>query len=212
MSWMRQEIGEQPASGGAGTRRGGREGRRAGCGGARSGVEHAVSCRARHLGPRGHRGEVPVRDRARAAGCPGRSFVFTLYDAPVRLDRRAGARDLAVRRGGGCDRGDAPGSRARRADGLHHQPRSTRAWPRPASFPLLCHAGEERSLPATKTYTTSLALLYRLAVAMGARPELATALAAAPDAMQAALTWRSRWRTAWSGIATWRSASCWPAA
>jgi glucosamine--fructose-6-phosphate aminotransferase (isomerizing) len=54
-------------------------------------------------------------------------------------------------------------------------------------YPLLCHAGQERSLPATKTYTTSLALLYRLAVAMGARRELRAALEEAPNALQAML-------------------------
>lgn len=35
-----------------------------------------------------------------------------------------------------------------------------------AEFPLDCHAGPERSLPATKTYTASLALVYTLAACL----------------------------------------------
>jgi glucosamine--fructose-6-phosphate aminotransferase (isomerizing) len=49
-----------------------------------------------------------------------------------------------------------------------------------AEFPLYCHAGLERSLPATKTYTTSLALVYALVAGLAGRPGLLTELYALP--------------------------------
>jgi glucosamine--fructose-6-phosphate aminotransferase (isomerizing) len=52
---------------------------------------------------------------------------------------------------------------------------------------LLCHAGDERAVAATKTYTTSLALVALLAGTWAANDELLLALATAPDQIRAAL-------------------------
>lgn len=48
-------------------------------------------------------------------------------------------------------------------------------------FPLFCRAGPERSLPATKTYTASLAVAYTLVTAIAGREDLATELTRTPD-------------------------------
>src|SRR5436309_10798989 len=118
--------------------------------------------------------------------CLAAPSVFTLYDAPVRLHRSL---VLGISQSGEAADAIEVMRRARERGVLtacitnHAGSRMAQA----AEYPLLCHAGEEHSLPATKTYTTSLALLYRLAVAMGARAELGEALAAAPAAMEATL-------------------------
>lgn len=118
--------------------------------------------------------------------CLAAPSVFTLYDAPVRLDR---ALVLGISQSGEAADATEVLRRARERGVLTacitNHPDSRMA--QTAEFPLLCRAGEERSLPATKTYTTSLALLYRLAAAMGARPALRAALEAAPGALRSAL-------------------------
>jgi glucosamine--fructose-6-phosphate aminotransferase (isomerizing) len=118
--------------------------------------------------------------------CLAAPSVFTLYDAPVRLDR---ALVLGISQSGEAADANEVLRRARDRGVLtacitNHD---TSTMARTAEYPLLCHAGEERSLPATKTYTASLALLYRLAVAMGARHELGDALRQAPTALQVTL-------------------------
>src|SRR5207253_938906 len=103
--------------------------------------------------------------------CLAAPSIFTLYDAPIRFDR---ALVLGISQSSVAADANEVLLRAREQGVLTacitNHAGSTMA--KMAEFPLLCHAGEERSLPATKTYTTSLALLYRLAVAMGAREEL----------------------------------------
>jgi glucosamine--fructose-6-phosphate aminotransferase (isomerizing) len=186
MSWMRQEIGEQP---GAVARVLEAEGAQA----------DALAAAARERGvellflaARGTSDHAAILAKylfeieLGLPVCLAAPSVFTLYDAPVRLDRSL---VLGISQSGEAADAIEVMRRARERGVLtacitnHAGSQMAQA----AEFPLLCHAGEERSLPATKTYTTSLALLYRLAVAMGARPELGTALAAAPAAMEAAL-------------------------
>lgn len=57
-----------------------------------------------------------------------------------------------------------------------------------SDFTLLCHAGEERAVAATKTYTTALALVALVAGQWSNRLDLLNGLRAAPDAMRVALT------------------------
>jgi len=54
-------------------------------------------------------------------------------------------------------------------------------------YPLLLHAGEEKALPATKTYTASLAALAMLAAHLAGDKRLLEALAALPEALHAVL-------------------------
>jgi glucosamine--fructose-6-phosphate aminotransferase (isomerizing) len=56
-----------------------------------------------------------------------------------------------------------------------------------AEHVLLAHAGEERSIAATKTYTTQLALLLLLGAALSGDPARRESLAALPEAAQRAL-------------------------
>jgi glucosamine--fructose-6-phosphate aminotransferase (isomerizing) len=112
--------------------------------------------------------------------------VFTLYGARVRLDRalvlgisQSGKAADAIQvlkeaRDGGCLTGC-----------ITNDPESLMA--EAAEHPLSCHAGEERSLPATKTYTTSLALVHALAACLAAREDLLEDLRRAPDLLRQAL-------------------------
>jgi glucosamine--fructose-6-phosphate aminotransferase (isomerizing) len=50
-----------------------------------------------------------------------------------------------------------------------------------SDFTILCHAGPERSVAATKTYTSTLAALYLLNAVLAGREELVGSLAAAAD-------------------------------
>jgi glutamine---fructose-6-phosphate transaminase (isomerizing) len=187
MPWMRQEIGEQPA---AVTRVLAAEGEKA----------EALAAAARERGV--ELLFVAARGTSDHAGilakylfeielglpvCLAAPSVFTLYEAPVRLGR---ALVLGISQSGEAADVSEIVQRARDRGVLTacitNHPGSRLAGA--AEYPLLCHAGEEQSLPATKTYTTSLALLYRLAAAMGARTELSAALEAAPAAMEAALS------------------------
>jgi glucosamine--fructose-6-phosphate aminotransferase (isomerizing) len=186
MSWMRQEIGEQPE---AVRRVLAAEGARAdalAAAGRERGVELLF------LAARGTSDHAAILAKylfeieLGLPVCLAAPSVFTLYDAPVRLDR---ALVLGISQSGEAADVSEVLQRARERGVLtacitnHAGSRLARA----AEYPLLCHAGKEQSLPATKTYTTSLALLYRLAIAMGARSELAAALDAAPAAMESAL-------------------------
>jgi len=58
---------------------------------------------------------------------------------------------------------------------------------RTAEHLLLCHAGEERSIAATKTYTTQLVALALLAVALAGDEKRLTDLKALPQAMEQTL-------------------------
>lgn len=56
-----------------------------------------------------------------------------------------------------------------------------------AEHPLYCHAGPERSLPATKTYTTSLTLAAALVAHLADRQDLLDDLRKLPDLLQQVL-------------------------
>jgi len=56
---------------------------------------------------------------------------------------------------------------------------------RAAEVTLLCHAGEEKSIAATKTYTAMLGVLCLLASVIAERPEMLGELKSAADAMRA---------------------------
>ena len=187
MPWMRQEIGEQPAA----VRRAlAAEGDKA----------EALAAAARERGvellfvaARGTSDHAAILAKylfeieLGLPVCLAAPSVFTLYEAPMRLDR---ALVLGISQSGEAADVSEIVQRARDRGVLTacitNHPGSRLAGA--AEYPLLCHAGEEQSLPATKTYTTSLALLYRLAAATGARAGLRAALEAAPAAMEAALS------------------------
>lgn len=61
-----------------------------------------------------------------------------------------------------------------------------------AEHPLYCHAGPEQSLPATKTYTTSLATVYALVAYLADRPELLEDLRRTPEWVQQVLDQEER--------------------
>jgi glucosamine--fructose-6-phosphate aminotransferase (isomerizing) len=186
MSWMRQEIGEQPVA----------VARAVAAEGSRTDAL-AASARERgiemlYIAARGTSDHAAILARylfeieLGLPVCLAAPSIFTLYDAPIRFNR---ALVLGISQSGEAADANEVLRRAR-AQGvltacITNHAGSTMA--KMAEFPLLCHAGEERSLPATKTYTTSLALLYRLAVAMGAREELRAGLASAPAALEAVL-------------------------
>ena len=54
-------------------------------------------------------------------------------------------------------------------------------------YPIILHAGEEKALPATKTYTAQLAALALLSAHLAGARSLLNGLAALPDAMQTVL-------------------------
>ena len=84
---------------------------------------------------------------------------------------------------------------ARRAGALTiaitNEPRSPLAAA--ASWQLLCHAGRELAVPATKTYVAELAVLASLVAAMRRTDELRDGLAALPDALRATIDLTHRW-------------------
>jgi glucosamine--fructose-6-phosphate aminotransferase (isomerizing) len=112
--------------------------------------------------------------------------VFTLYDAEVRLDH---ALVLGISQSGRAADAIEVLRRAREAGQLTgsitNDPDSPMAAA--AEHSLCCRAGVERSLPATKTYTTSLALVYALAALLAGREELLDDLRRAPDLVRQAL-------------------------
>jgi glutamine---fructose-6-phosphate transaminase (isomerizing) len=113
--------------------------------------------------------------------------VFTLYQADVRLDH---ALVLGISQSGRA--ADAIEVLKReRADGqltaCITNDRDS-AMSHAAEHPLYCHAGLEESLPATKTYTTSLALVYALVTGLAGRPELLDDLRRIPESLELALS------------------------
>lgn len=112
--------------------------------------------------------------------------VFTLYGAVVRLDR---ALVLGISQSGKAADAIEVLESARSSGELTgcitNDPSSPMAAA--AEHPLYCHAGLERSLPATKTYTTSLALVCALVSLLAGRPDLLDDLRRIPDLMGKAL-------------------------
>lgn len=70
------------------------------------------------------------------------------------------------------------------------------AMAREAEHLLLCRAGKETALAATKTYTSELALLGMLAAALSEREDLNSALAGVPAAMEGCLAGEDRIKSA----------------
>src|SRR5580692_2168048 len=93
--------------------------------------------------------------------------IFTLYDAPFRFD---GALVVAISQSGESTDTNVVLERARehgaRTIGITTE--GTSALSKIAEHLFLVHAGRERSIAATKTYTGQLLLLYLLAYALGA--------------------------------------------
>jgi len=116
--------------------------------------------------------------------------LFTLYRRPPRLGR---VLTLAISQSGEAEDAIEVLRQAREQQGLTacivNHAHSTMA--RVAEHVLLCHAGEERSVPATKTYTASLALAYLLAAEMAARDDLREQLARVPESVEAVLAGES---------------------
>ncbi len=61
---------------------------------------------------------------------------------------------------------------------------------------LYCNAGPERSVPATKTYTSQLALLHLLACSLGGKTEVVSLLAKVPGLMRKILSQKEVFRAA----------------
>jgi glutamine---fructose-6-phosphate transaminase (isomerizing) len=112
--------------------------------------------------------------------------VFTLYGARVRLDN---ALVLGISQSGKAADAIEVLKRAREEGCLTGSITNDRESPMAAmaEHPLYCHAELEKSLPATKTYTTSLALVYALVAHLGARHDLLEELKRAPELVSHAL-------------------------
>jgi glucosamine--fructose-6-phosphate aminotransferase (isomerizing) len=106
--------------------------------------------------------------------------VFTLYEANVRLNH---ALVLGISQSGKAADAIEVLRRARAAGQLTGCVTNDDESPmaQAAEFPLCCRAGLERSLPATKTYTTSLALVFALVSALAGRPEMLADLHRTPE-------------------------------
>lgn len=125
--------------------------------------------------------------------------VFTVYGGRPRLE---GAMVVAISQSGESTDTNFVLERARKLGaltvGITNEARSTMV--RLAEHAILVHAGRERSIAATKTYTGQLMALYLLAWALGARirtddlrrlPELASAaLESEPEIRQLAVRYR----------------------
>src|SRR4051794_39819153 len=112
--------------------------------------------------------------------------VVTLYGARLRLD---GALVLGISQSGKAADAIEVLTRAREAGQLTgcitNDPESPMAGS--AEHPLYCHAGLEKSLPATKTYVTSLALVCALAAYLADRGDLLDDLRRVPDLIRGAI-------------------------
>jgi glucosamine--fructose-6-phosphate aminotransferase (isomerizing) len=112
--------------------------------------------------------------------------VFTLYRAAVKLDQ---ALVLGISQSGQAADANEVLRYARESGQLTgcitNDPTSPMAAA--AEHPLYCHAGKEHSLPATKTYTTSLALVAALAAKLSGQNELVEGLRRIPDLIRAIL-------------------------
>jgi glucosamine--fructose-6-phosphate aminotransferase (isomerizing) len=112
--------------------------------------------------------------------------VFTLYGAKVRLDH---ALVLGISQSGKAADAIEVLNQARSAGQLTGCITNDAESPMSAAaeFPLCCRAGVEQSLPATKTYTTSLALVYALIACLADREDLLEDLRRAPEWLAAVL-------------------------
>ncbi len=112
--------------------------------------------------------------------------VYTLYDATVNL---AGSLVLGISQSGQATDVVKTLSVARAAGALTAGITNVADSPLSSvsDFTLLCHAGEERSVAATKTYTTALALIALLVGQWANHAELLNGLRAVPDQIQATL-------------------------
>jgi len=112
--------------------------------------------------------------------------VYTLYHATPRLRR---ALVIAISQSGASEDIRAVLQEGRRqgaiAVALTNEPESPLA--READWTLLCQAGREQSIPATKTYLAELGLAALLAAALAEHAELARALRRLPDELEAVL-------------------------
>ena len=118
--------------------------------------------------------------------CLAAPSVYTLYGGRVRLDN---ALVLAVSQSGEAADAIEVLNVSREAGYLTACLTNNRdsSMARAAEHVLYCNAGEERSLPATKTYTTSLAAMLALAAALTGDDALREDLAAAPDLVRQVL-------------------------
>lgn len=112
--------------------------------------------------------------------------VYTLYDAAVNL---SGSLVLGISQSGQATDVVKTLSVARAAGALTVGITNVADSPlsRVSDYTLLCHAGEEKAVAATKTYTTSLALIALFVGQWAGRAELLTGLRAIPDQLQATL-------------------------
>lgn len=112
--------------------------------------------------------------------------VYTLYDAQINL---AGCLVLGISQSGQATDVVQTLSAARAAGALTACITNVDGSPITgvSDHVLLCHAGEEKAVAATKTYTTALTLVALLAGLWANRPALLDGLRAIPDQMRAAL-------------------------
>src|SRR5579859_59400 len=113
--------------------------------------------------------------------------VYTLYDATVDV---SGCLMIGISQSGQATDVVQTLSAARAAGALTACLTNVEASPitRVSDHVLLCHAGEERSIAATKTYTTALAIVALLAAHWSNRASLHEGLRQIPDQLRAALT------------------------
>src|SRR5205807_2232588 len=118
--------------------------------------------------------------------CLAASSVFTLYGARLRLDD---ALVLGIsqsgRAGDACEIIQINREAGRLTACITNQPHSALA--QAAEHVISCEAGEEKSLPATKTYTTSLAAVAAFVAQLAPDPELCDALRGVPALMSEVL-------------------------
>lgn len=112
---------------------------------------------------------------------------FTLYRRPVRFGR---ALVLGISQSGQSPDIVEVVAEARRQGALTAAITNTPASPlaQQADVVIDLQAGEEKSVAATKTYTSSIAAVAALSAALARDDAMAAALAATPDAMQRTLT------------------------
>lgn len=117
--------------------------------------------------------------------------VFTLYGANVKLNHTL---TLGISQSGKAADAIEVLKRAREQGVLTGSITNNPDSPMAAAVehPLYCHAGVEQSLPATKTYTTSLALVYALVAYLAGRGELLDDLRRTPEWVSQALALEDR--------------------
>ena len=121
--------------------------------------------------------------------------VHTLYDATVNYGPQALV--IGVSQSGAGEDVNEVVIRAAQTGSLTAAITNTATSPlaRIAQHVLLCHAGEERAVAATKTYTTTLAIIAAIAARWSGHADLAAHLSRIDAAAQDALTHEERVRT-----------------